>query len=158
VNSSDIARRILLDMWEYGRLVLIIVVALAVWGTFLDRFEDENERSGITGAHVRIGLAIVGTFVLFSYLNVEAANIIILIQVRPAWGLLTCLVAILAVSVVGMIVYRQLTKRRKESVISVVESSEESTCVLFTTGIKLTCLSLALLAIMDVVWLWQISK
>jgi Na+/H+-translocating membrane pyrophosphatase len=158
VSASDIARQILSAMWEYGRLILIIVVVLAVWGTFLDRFEDENERSGITGAHVRIGLAIVGTFVLFSFLNVATANIIILMRVRPAWGLFTCLVAILVASVVVKIAYRQLTERRKEPVISVVESSEESTRVLFTTGIKLTCVSLALLAITDIVWLWQIGN
>lgn len=155
--ASIIARQILSDMWEYGRILLIVVIAMAGWGVVLGRLEGEDDRVTTPSGLILIGLGIVGSFVTLSFLNVQASNIVALVKVKPVWGALTCLVALLVITIGWLISYRKIRQGRLEAALSLAASSSESKQVLFTRAVKVSCSVLLLLAIIDIAWLWKLS-
>jgi hypothetical protein len=158
MDISNLARQILADMWEYGRIVLIIGFVAIVWGVLLGRYEDENERPPFQLGLLLIALGIVGGFALFSFLNVEAGNLIVLMRARPAWGIFTGFVALLMSSFVVAIAYRSLTTKRKESAISIRDTAEALPKQFLSPGAKTMFMTLLLLAITSIAWLWLIAR
>ena len=43
MNAAHLASQIISDLWEYGRLVIILVVAMSAWGFIIGRFEDDRD-------------------------------------------------------------------------------------------------------------------
>ena len=156
VDAPGIARQILSDMWEYGRVVLILVLVTAAWGFVISRTEDDREQPNIPGILVLIGLGSVGSFCLFSFLNVEGSNITTLIQARPAWGIFTSLVTLLVISVTALTIYHHFAANRK--VISITQTSEDFPRKASAITLKLGWSILVPLLLASIIWLWHIAK
>ncbi len=158
VDVPGIARQILSDMWEYGRLVLMLVFVLAAYGFVISRTEDDREQSNTQGILVLIGLGTVGSFILFSFLNIEGSNIITLIQARPAWGIFTSLMTLSVISVAALAIYRHLATNRRESAISITQAYENLPRKAPTITLKLAGSILVPLVLASIIWLWLIAK
>jgi hypothetical protein len=158
MSIPDLARQILSDMWEYGRLVLILVGVMAAWGFIISRFEDDREQSNTQGGLVLIALGTVGVFVLFSFLNVQAENILTLMRVSPAWGSFTSAVVFSAVVVFGITAYRYFAAKRTEEAITITGASEQMPRRAITNTIKLSWLIVFLLSFASIIWLWRLAK
>ena len=158
MSAHDLARQILSDMWEYGRLVLILVFVTVAWGFVINLFDNDREQSNTQRVLISICLGSVGFFILFSFVNVQAGNIIALMQICPAWGIFTSIVALSIIAVAGMTLYRHLAASRREAPISITGSSEQLPQGTLTIILKLTWSVLALLLLTSVIWLWYLAK
>jgi hypothetical protein len=156
VNAPGIARQILSVMWEYGRVVLILVLVTAAWGFAISRSEDDREQSNTQGILVLIGLGSVGSFCLFAFLNIEGSNIATLIQARPAWGIFTSLVTLLLISLTALTIYRHFAANRR--VISITQTSESLPRKASTITLKLAGSILVPMLLASIIWLWLIAK
>lgn len=157
MNASTVAQNILGDMWEYGRLILIAGVVGLAWGSLLKRTEAPNEQNHFQVRLVLIVLGMVGPFVLFSFLNVEAGNIITLIYVKPAWGIFTCLVALSLFLFAAIAGYKLLVASRREPPLSIKGTTGEPRH-LFTRDVKLILSVLSLLTAASIFWLWRLAQ
>jgi len=157
MDSSTLAKEILADGWEYGRLVLIAGIASAVWGVLLSRWGEEGDRSSFQFGLIRIVLVVTGGFCLFSFLNAQLENIIVLGRVEPAWGIFTALVAVSFGVCVAVAVYRTLDAERTASVLSLLDAVQEHK--LSPARKFMLVLSIpALLAVVSIFWLWRIAN
>jgi len=157
MSVPELARQILSDMWEYGRLVLILVVVMAAWGFMISRFEDDREQSNTQGGLVLIALGTVGVFALFSFLNVQAENILALIRVSRAWGCFTSAVVLSAVVAFVITSYRYLAASRIEKAITITGASAQTPQRAITNTIKLSWLIVVLLLFASTIWLWRLA-
>lgn len=156
MNVPDVARQVLVDMWEYGRIVLIVGFVAIVWGIFLGRSEDENERPPLQLGLLLIGVGLVGGFALFSFLNVESSNLAILIRARPAWGGFTGFIVLVSALVTVMMAAKLFMARRSEASISIrPEGERPSRSVL--PRIKVSLIMLLSLILISFAWLWKIA-
>ena len=158
MNASELARQILTDMWEVGRVVLITAFGAASWGAFLKRYESKSEHRSFQVRLFFITLVPVGGFSLLAFLNVSTGNIIALMYVKPAWGTFTGLVALSVFLFVVMNAYKLLAARRNESPLSIRETAGELPRSLFSRGTKFTFAILSLLMIASIFWLWRITQ
>ena len=157
MHSSDLARQILADMWEFGRILLIVGCVSVMWGGWIARYEGDNERRSLQGGLLCFALGTVGSFVLFSFLNVEFGNLVSLMHASPAWGSFTGLVALLVCGFVLMIAYKRLVASRKAAPLSILETAEELPG-LYTRNIQWILMVLALLMLASIFWLWRIAQ
>jgi hypothetical protein len=158
VDVPGIARQILSDMWEYGRIVLIIVLVLAAWGFVIGRTEDDREQSNTQGGLVLIGLGSIGIFALFSFLNVRGSNIITLIQARPAWGIFTSFVTLLVISAAALTAYLHFAANRRAPAISITQTSNNFPLKASAAPLKLAWSILVPLLLASIIWLWYIAR
>ncbi len=158
MSVPELASQILSDMWEYGRLVLILVATMAAWGFIISRFEDDPEQSNTQGGLVLIGLGTAGVFVLFSFLNVQAGNIFALMRDSPAWGVFTSAALFTTVVVFGITAYRYLAASRKEEAITITGASEQMPRRAITNTIKQSWLIVLLLLFASAIWLWCLAR
>jgi hypothetical protein len=156
MSASQLASQILTDMWEYGRLVLIVVAVAAVSGFIIDH-KNDHEGSNATGGMVLIGLCTVGAFTLFSFLNVQGANILALMRDSPAWGTFTSAAVTSLVVVSGITAYRYLAANRSENTITITGTSEQMPRKTITGAIKLSWLIVLLLLFASTIWLWRLA-
>ncbi|MDP9112417.1 MAG: hypothetical protein M3O20_01905 [Acidobacteriota bacterium] len=98
MDATNLAQQILADMWEFGRLILIVVGGAFGWGSILNRSEEKKERARIQKNLILIMLGMTIPFIAAAFLNVQFANIIALMRVKPAWGMFTVLVGLVGVS------------------------------------------------------------
>ena len=157
MNIHDIAGKILSDMWEYGRLVLILAAILAVYGVVISQRPDEEERASIPLGLVLIGLCTVGVFVLFSFLNIQASNIIALMRAAPLWGCFTVATCIATLVACGLTLYRYSAGLRSDRVGSIFDAPKATTNVV-TRSNMLAWLVVALLLTVSIIWLWRMAN
>jgi hypothetical protein len=156
MNASNLAQQILTDMWELGRVVLITAVGTATWGVFLRRFEDKNEQQSFQVGLLLITLGVVGGFALLVFLNVQSGNIVALMQLKPAWGLFTGLVASLVFLFIAMTAYKLLAANRREWPLSIRETTRAPR-QLYPRDTKLILSVLSLLTTASILWLWRMA-
>jgi hypothetical protein len=156
MNIHDLSGKILSDMWEYGRLVLILVGFLAAYGFVISRRNDEQERTNVPGELVLIGLSTVGIFVLFSFLNVQASNIIALMRAAPSWGCFSIGTTIAAIIVCGTTLYQYFADLRTEKASSILNTSEPMITGM-NRSMKIAWLLIGFLLSASIVWLWHLS-
>jgi hypothetical protein len=154
-DASDLASQILFDMWEYGRLVLILVIAGAAHGYWTSKSDNDSDRSKIPFRLVMFALSTVGVFVLFAFVNRDAADIIALMKIAPAWGSLTSIAILSTVILCGITGYRYLVEKRTEKAISISGTYEPPPPSL-TTALKVSWSAVVLSFVASTVWLWHL--
>jgi hypothetical protein len=157
MSVSGLASQILADMWEYGRVVLILVAFMAVYGFIISR-KHAQEQSNAPGGLVLIALGTVGVFALFSFLNVQGGNILALMKGSPAWGVFTSTVVFLVVAVSSTTVYRQLATKRRENAVTITGVSEQVPPKAITGTIRLCWLIVLILLSASAIWLWRLAN
>jgi uncharacterized membrane protein len=157
VNVSNLASQILADMWEYGRVVLILVAFMAIYGFIISKKHDQ-ERSNAPGGLVLIAVCTVGVFALFSSLNVQGANILDLIKDRPSWGIFTIAAVALLVVVSGITAYRYMVASRAQEAITITGASEQMLRRTIAAKVRVSWLIVLLLFFASAVWLWRLAR
>ena len=155
MSISDLAKQILSDMWAYGRLVLIIIGVMAAWGFIISRSEDDRENT--QASLILIALATVGVFILFSFLNLQAGNIVALMHIKPAWGMFTSGVALSLIVVSGVTIYQYFAVNRAEKSFSITADDEQLPKTTLTNTIKLSWSVVVLLFLASVIWLRHLA-
>ncbi|MBW4028719.1 MAG: hypothetical protein HIU93_15190 [Acidobacteria bacterium] len=157
MSVSKLASEILADMWEYGRVVLILVVFMALYGFIISK-KHAQEKSNAQGGLVLIALGTVGIFALFSFLNVQGGNILALMKESPMWGVFTSSVVFLLLIVSSVTASRHFVARRKENAITITGVSEQVPRKTITGTIKLCWLVVLLLLCASAIWLWRLAN
>lgn len=157
MSVPELASQILADMWEYGRVVLILVAFMAVYGFIISR-KQAKEQSNAQGGLVLIALATVGVFALFSFLNVQAGNIFALMRDSPTWGVFTSAALFTTVVVLAITAYRYLAARRTEEAITITGASQQTSERVVTNTIKVSLLVILLLLLASTIWLWHLAR
>jgi hypothetical protein len=156
MNVPNLASQVLADIWEYGRVVMILVAFMAVYGFIIGK-KHAQEQSNAQGGLVLIALGTVGVFALFSFLNVQGGNLLALMKDSPAWGFFTSAVVLSLVVVSGITAYRLLVASRTEKAITITGPSEQMPQRTITNTIKLSWLIVLLLLFASVIWLWRLA-
>jgi acyl-coenzyme A thioesterase PaaI-like protein len=156
MNVPNLASQILADIWEYGRVVMILVAFMAVYGFIIDK-KHVQEQSNAQGGLILIALGTVGVFALFSFLNVQGGNLLALMKDSPVWGFFTSAVVLSLVVISGITAYRYLVAGRTEKAITITGPSEQMPQRTVTNTIKLSWLIVLLLLFASVIWLWRLA-
>jgi hypothetical protein len=157
MSVSRIASQILADMWEYGRVVLILVAFMAVYGFIISR-KHAQEQSNAQGRLILIAFSTVGVFALLSFLNVQGGNILALMRDSPAWGIFTIAVVFSSAAVSGVTAYRYFAASHTENTITITGTSEQMPRRTITGTIKLSWLIVLLLLFASTIWLWRLAR
>lgn len=159
MDIAEIARKVLVDLWEYGRVVLIVVSVVAIWGLFLRRFAEEgDEDHSQTFGLLRIALTIVGGFAALSFLNLQLGNMLVIARANPAWGALTLSVVLLLALTVTFWVYRGWTYRVGNANLSVTKAVQPNAALLHDKIGKVAFLIITLMTAASIIWLWTMAN
>jgi hypothetical protein len=100
----------------------------------------------------------ISPFALFSFLNVDAGNLITLMRAKPAWGIFTSLVALSVLLFFALAGYKLFAANRRESPLSIsIRETARPPRQLFTRDVKLILSVLSLLMIASIFWLWRLA-
>ena len=124
MDSSSVAREVLGDMWEYGRIVLISLMGATYASMVSSRRATKGDRSQFIFGQVRSVLVIIGTFALFAFWNLQFGNIVTLIYAETAWGAFTVFVTVAMVLCLAIYGLKLLAAKRAETVLSIVDVSQ----------------------------------
>jgi hypothetical protein len=97
-------------------------------------------------------------FIAAVFLNLQSANVIALMQVKPAWGIFTGLVALLVFLFLAIAGYKLLAANRGALPLSLRETAGELPRQLHPRQIKLILLVLSLLIGFSIFWLWRMPQ
>lgn len=156
MSISRLASQILADAWGYGRVVLILVAFMAVYGFIIDK-KHAQEQSNAQGGLILIALGAIGVFALFSFLNVEGANVLALMRHSPAWGTFTSVVVFITVVVSGITAYRYYTASHTDTTLTIIGGAEQMPRRTITSTIRLSWLIVLLLLFTSTIWLWRLA-
>jgi hypothetical protein len=156
MNASFLAQEIWADLWEFGRVLLIMVCGLG-WQSFrFGRLRDREELFDSANV-ILIGLCSVGVFCIFLFLNIQMSNILKLIKVAPLWGAFSSVSFVGIVAISGLIAHQQLGTTRDEMNLSVLNTTEPSSSwmspKLLLIGLCVSTLS----GLLAAWWLWSIA-
>ena len=158
MDASNLARQILTDMWELGRVVLIEVAVAFAWGVTLSRSEEPNERFRFQEVLILIMLGMSGSFAAAVFFNLQSANLIALMRINPAWGFFTGLTALLVFLFLAIAGYRLLAANRRALPLSLRKTAEDLPRQSNPLKIKLIVSALFLLIGSSIFWLWRIAQ
>ena len=158
MDASNLAQQILSDVWELGRLILIVIAVGSAWGVVLRRPGEQNERFRFQTLLILIMLGMIGPFIAAVFFNLQTANIIALMRVKPGWGMFTALVALSAFLLLAITGYQLLATNRRKLPLSIREATGEPPQSLWPRKIKLTVLIQLLLISSSIFWLWRIAQ
>jgi len=158
MDASNLAQQILTDLWEVGRVVLIGGAVAFIWSSILKRSEEASERWHFQILLILIMLGITGPFAAAVFFNMEAGNLITLMKIKPAWGILTGLVALVVFLFLAITGYMILAANRRALPLSIRETVRELPRQLYSNKIKLIVLVLSLLISSSILWLWRIAQ
>ena len=156
MNASALAQEIWGDLWEFGRVTLILMFGL-LWGWFVrNRAGSDEGAPGLVGI-LLIAACSVGALILFVFLNIEMGNILRLARIAPLWGAFSVLSFTALIVSVGLVAYRQLGTTRDETNLSILNAPQPSS-IWASSRRVLQCLCVALLsASISSGWLWLIA-
>ena len=158
MDASNLARQILADLWELGRVVLIEGAIAFVWGSILKRSEEASERWHFQALLILIMLGITGPFAAAVFFNVEAGNIITLMKIKHAWAIFSGLVALVVFLFLAITGYMLLAANRRALPLSLHKTVRELPRQFYPRKIKLIALVLSLLISSSILWLWSIAQ
>jgi hypothetical protein len=158
MDASNLAQQILGDMWELGRPILIMIAVVSAWGSIYRRSEEQNERTRIQTLLVLVMLGMIGPFAAAVFFNLQSANLITLMRIKPAWGIFTALVALLVFPFLAIAGYRLLAASRRALPPSLRKTAGELPRQSNPRKIKLIVLVLSLLVSSSILWLWRIAQ
>jgi hypothetical protein len=156
MNASALAHEIWGDLWEFGRIALILMCGL-LWGWFVrNRMGNDEGPSGLVGV-LLIAACSVGAFGLFVFLNIQIGDILRLARTAPLWGAFSALSLMAVVASVGLVAHRQLGTTHDETNLSILNVQRPSASWFSSRGV-LQGLCVALLSASILFgWLWLIA-
>jgi len=158
MDASNLAQQILSDVWELGRLILIVIAVGSAWGVVLRRPGEQNERFRFQTLLILIMLGMIGPFIAAVFFNLQTANIIALMRIKPAWGIFIGLVALLVLLFLVTTGFSWLAANRKTLPLSLRKTAGELPRSQNTRKIKLILFALSLLIGASIFWLWRIAQ
>jgi hypothetical protein len=157
MNVHNLASKILLDLWEYRRIVLIIGAVSIIWGLMLGRSEDDSERPTFQLGVFLIAVGIVGGFSIFSFLNADANKVIMLMQIERLWGFLTG-VGVVLVMCCALALSIQLIKIKRASTAISISTTSLAPENLVKPFLRNAMVTAAGFAIVSLAWLWWLTR
>ncbi len=158
MHASNLARQLLTDAWELGRLILVTIAVGSAWGAIVKRSEEQNERFRYQTLLVLIMLGIMGPFIAAVFFDLQTANIIALMRIKRGWGIFTGLVALLVLLFLVTTGLSLLAANRTVLPLSLRNAGGEMPPPFILRNIKMILLPLSMLIGSSIFWLWRIAQ
>jgi len=157
MNAIDLAQEIWGDLWEFGRVLLIVLCGLG-WQSFRSGRLSNREELSDLGKVIIIALCSTGAFCVFCFLNIQMNNILKLTKVAPLWGTFSGLSLAALVVAVGLMAHQQLGTTGDEIKLSILSAAEPYPRWWMSSTVLLIglCFS-ALCALISAWWLWSMA-
>ena len=157
MNAIDLAQEIWGDLWEFGRVLLIVLCGLG-WQSFRSGRLSNREELSDLGKVILIGLCSTGAFGVFCFLNIQMSNILKLMKLVPLWGTFSGFSLLALVAAVGLIAHQQLGTTGDEINVSILNAAEPSSKLRTSPAVLLIGLGIATLCgLISSWWLWSIA-
>ena len=154
----NLAHEIWGDLWEFGRVLLIMVCGLG-WQSFRSGRLSNREELSDLGKVVLIALCSTGAFCVFCFLNVSMSNILELAKVAPLWGTFSGLSLAALMVAVGLIAHERLGTTGDEINVSILSTAEPSSKWWMSPTVLLIGLCIAAVCgMISAWWLWSIAQ
>ena len=156
MGAAYLAHAIAADLWEFGRIVLILFGACC-WNWLLWRGRSNSSASSLAGL-LLIATDSVGAFCLFSFLNIQMKNIRSLAHFAPLWAGFSAASVASIVLFIAFVTRQQLGATKPDGSISILDVTQPTVSWWNPRTILIGLFAAVVCGVASVIWLWLIGR